>query len=259
MFPPHVWESWDEWREVLKGLGETLAMAFIGTVLGAVIAFPLSFVGARNINRIFVLRFTPRRVFDVIRAFETLILVLIFIRAFGLGPLAGILAIAVSEIGKGTSMKSAEMGGYSYITEHCHVVWTTIGKFCSIADATRINPGNHPIWRAVQHHAVYRSEAYGMGPDDTDFFEWRKDHWISIGHDVRIGYGSAVTAGVTIGDGPPLSPVLDADADRFRVSLHAPSRRAVSANGPVAGSRGFRRRRPNPRALSVRRRGAISP
>lgn len=99
MFPPHVWTSWDEFSEVLKGLGETLSMAFLGTVLGAVVAFPLSFLGARNINRLTLLRFTTRRFYDVIRAVETLILALIFIRAFGLGPLAGILAIAVSEIG----------------------------------------------------------------------------------------------------------------------------------------------------------------
>ncbi|MEM9427416.1 MAG: phosphonate ABC transporter, permease protein PhnE [Pseudomonadota bacterium] len=99
MFPPHVWTTWEAWAEVLNGLSETLSMAFLGTVLGAVIAFPLSFLGAKNINRIFWLRQGSRRVYDVIRAFETLILALIFIRAFGLGPLAGILAIAVSEIG----------------------------------------------------------------------------------------------------------------------------------------------------------------
>lgn len=99
MFPPHLWETWEEWREVLLALGETVAMAFVGTVLGAIVAFPLSFLGAKNINRIFWLRQGTRRVYDVIRAFETLILALIFIRAFGLGPLAGILAIAVSEIG----------------------------------------------------------------------------------------------------------------------------------------------------------------
>ena len=99
MFPPHVWQTWLEWQEILKGLGETLSMAFLGTVLGAIIAFPLSFLGAKTINRIFWLRQGTRRVYDVIRAFETLILALIFIRAFGLGPLAGILAITVSEIG----------------------------------------------------------------------------------------------------------------------------------------------------------------
>src|SRR6056297_1253481 len=99
MFPPYVWTSWAEFSEVLKGLGETLAIAFLGTVLGAVIAYPLSFLGAKNINRLSFLRPSARRGFDMIRAFETLILALIFIRAFGLGPLPGILAIAVSEIG----------------------------------------------------------------------------------------------------------------------------------------------------------------
>lgn len=99
MFPPHFWQTWEAWNEVLTALGETIAMAFLGTVLGALVAFPLSFLGAKNINRIFWLRQGSRRVYDVIRAFETLILALIFIRAFGLGPLAGILAIAVSEIG----------------------------------------------------------------------------------------------------------------------------------------------------------------
>lgn len=106
-----------------------------------------------------------------------------------------------TEVGKGTMMKSAQMGDYSYITQHCHVVWTTIGKFCSIANSTRLNPGNHPTWRAVQHHSVYRAEAYGMGEDDHDFFDWRKENWVTIGHDVWIGHGVTVTAGTTIGDG----------------------------------------------------------
>lgn len=99
MFPPYIWTSWEEFSEILNGLGETLAIAFLGTVLGCIFAFPLSFLGAKNINRFTFWRQTTRRGYDVIRAFETLILALIFIRAFGLGPLAGILAITVSEIG----------------------------------------------------------------------------------------------------------------------------------------------------------------
>lgn len=99
MFPPYVWTEWVQFAEVLQGLAETLSMAFLGTLLGAIIAFPLSFLGAKNINRLNFLRLSTRRGYDVIRAFETLILALIFIRAFGLGPLAGVLAIAVSEIG----------------------------------------------------------------------------------------------------------------------------------------------------------------
>ena len=108
---------------------------------------------------------------------------------------------AWTEVGRGTSMRASQMGDYSYITQDCHVVWTTIGKFCSIANATRINPGNHPTWRAVQHHSVYRAEAYGLGEDDHDFFAWRKADWVTIGHDVWIGHGVTVTAGVTIGTG----------------------------------------------------------
>ncbi|PJE27443.1 phosphonate transport system permease protein [Pseudooceanicola antarcticus] len=99
MLPPYIWKSWAEFLPILEGLGETLSMAFMGTLIGAVFAFPLSFLGAKNITRFWPLRMGVRRGYDVIRAFETLVLALIFIRAFGLGPLAGILAIAVSEIG----------------------------------------------------------------------------------------------------------------------------------------------------------------
>ncbi|TCL67233.1 phosphonate ABC transporter, permease protein PhnE [Rhizobium sp. BK251] len=99
MFPPHIWTTWEEWSEILSGLGQTLVMAFLGTLLGAVIAFPLSFLGAKNTMRLGWLRLSARRGFDTLRAVEQIILALIFIRAFGLGPLAGVLAIAVSEIG----------------------------------------------------------------------------------------------------------------------------------------------------------------
>ena len=88
MFPPHIWTTWVEWSEILNGLGETVVMAFLGTLLGAKNIMPLNW-----------LRLISRRGFDALRAVEQIILALIFIRAFGLGPLAGIMAIAVSEIG----------------------------------------------------------------------------------------------------------------------------------------------------------------
>jgi len=78
---------------------ETVAMAFLGTVLAAVVAIPLGFLGARTILRIEFLRLGVRRGFDILRAFEQLVIALILIRAFGLGPFAGILAIAISDIG----------------------------------------------------------------------------------------------------------------------------------------------------------------
>lgn len=99
MFPPYIWTTWQEWREILKALGETVAMSFLGTLLGAIVAFPLAFLGAKNIMPLGWLRLSARRGFDALRAIEQIVLALIFIRAFGLGPLPGVFAIAVSEIG----------------------------------------------------------------------------------------------------------------------------------------------------------------
>jgi phosphonate transport system permease protein len=99
MLPPYVWPNWELFMEPVTAIGETLAMAFLGTLLASLVALPLSFLGAKNILRVEWLRFGVRRGFDTLRAFEQLVLALIFIRAFGLGPLAGIFAIMVSDIG----------------------------------------------------------------------------------------------------------------------------------------------------------------
>ncbi|SHJ08461.1 phosphonate transport system permease protein [Roseomonas rosea] len=95
MIPPSPGELWGD---ILKGIAESVAMAFLGTVLAAVVAIPLGFLGARNIVTSTLLRFSLRRVFDGLRGVDQLIWALAFVRAVGLGPLAGVLALFVSDL-----------------------------------------------------------------------------------------------------------------------------------------------------------------
>jgi phosphonate transport system permease protein len=83
----------------LKALGETLSIALLGTTLAAVTALPVSLLAARNIVRSNFLRFPVRRFLDSIRGVDTLIWALVWINVVGLGPFAGVLAIAVSDFG----------------------------------------------------------------------------------------------------------------------------------------------------------------
>jgi phosphonate transport system permease protein len=83
----------------LKALGETLSIALLGTTLAAVVALPVSLLAARNIVRSSLLRFPVRRFLDTIRGVDTLIWALVWINVVGLGPFAGVLAIAVSDFG----------------------------------------------------------------------------------------------------------------------------------------------------------------
>ena len=96
LFPPKGFAHLPEFAIVM---GETIAMAFLGTLLGALFAFPLSFLASRNMTRARPLQFGTRRFADLLRSFDYLIWALIFVRAIGLGPLAGIMAIAIVETG----------------------------------------------------------------------------------------------------------------------------------------------------------------
>ena len=82
----------------VQALLETLAMAFFGTFLATIVAFPLGFLAARNIVPNWIFHFTFRRVLDGFRGIDILIWALIFVSAVGMGPFAGVLAIAFSDV-----------------------------------------------------------------------------------------------------------------------------------------------------------------
>lgn len=132
-----------------------------------------------------------------------------------------------TDIGARTMMNDTAFGDYSYITSDCHVVDSRIGKFCSIASQTRINPGNHPVWRASQHHFTYRSRQYGLAEDDdTEVFAWREANAVTLGHDIWIGHGATVLAGVTIGSGAVVGAgaVVSRDVAPYSIVAGVPAR-----------------------------------
>src|SRR6201998_2215873 len=109
---------------------------------------------------------------------------------------------AYCEVGARTQLLEVTLGDYSYIVNDSDAAYTTIGKFCSIAAMTRINPGNHPMHRATQAHFTYRASAYFPDEaDEAEFFAWRKSFPVQIGHDVWIGHGAIVLPGRRIGTG----------------------------------------------------------
>jgi phosphonate metabolism protein (transferase hexapeptide repeat family) len=132
-----------------------------------------------------------------------------------------------SEVGARTKLLEVELGDYSYIVNDSDIAYATIGKFCSIAAMTRINPGNHPMQRASQSHFTYRASAYFAGePDEDEFFAWRRGHRVAIGHDVWIGHGAIVLAGRTIGTGAVIAAgaVVAKDVADYTIVAGNPAR-----------------------------------
>src|SRR5512146_1812013 len=134
---------------------------------------------------------------------------------------------AYTEVGARTILLEVAMGDYSYVVNDSQITYTTIGKFCSIAAMTRINPGNHPMHRATQAHFTYRSSAYFRGEqDDPDFFAWRRSHRVQIGHDVWIGHGAIVLPGRSIGAGAVVAAgaIVTKDVAAYTIVAGNPAR-----------------------------------
>lgn len=132
-----------------------------------------------------------------------------------------------TRVGARTSFSEVSMGAYSYIVNDASANYAQIGKFCSIARDARLNPGNHPTWKAALHHFTYRSRSYELGEeDDHDFFEWRRSHQVTLGHDVWIGHGATVLPGVTIGTGAVVGAgaVVSKDVPPFTIVAGVPSK-----------------------------------
>jgi phosphonate metabolism protein (transferase hexapeptide repeat family) len=131
-----------------------------------------------------------------------------------------------TEVGANSLIVETEFGDYSYTAGDNQIIYATIGKFSNIASHVRINPGNHPIERATLHHITYRRSLYGFGEDDAAFFQWRRDHHCTIGHDTWLGHNAIVMPGVTVGNGAVVGSgaVVTKDVAPYTIVVGVPAR-----------------------------------
>jgi phosphonate transport system permease protein len=98
-----VWSSIPDWfwgwRNWSLLLGETLLISYVGTLFGAALGFALTFLTTENTAPSPRLRFVIKRLMEFCRTVPGIVFALIFVIAFGLGPMAGVLAIAIHCIG----------------------------------------------------------------------------------------------------------------------------------------------------------------
>ena len=90
--------DWSALPGLLSAMWESIAIAWLGTVIATVFAIPLSFLAAENLVGK-PIAFVTRQVFNILRAIPELILAVAFIPIFGLGARAGVMAIGIGSIG----------------------------------------------------------------------------------------------------------------------------------------------------------------
>jgi phosphonate metabolism protein (transferase hexapeptide repeat family) len=130
-------------------------------------------------------------------------------------------------VGERCEVIESALGDYTYLVRDVEVFNASIGKFGNIASHVRINPTNHPMWRATLHHFTYRSRSHFMAEeDDREVHEWRLGHRVTIGPDVWIGHGAILLPGVSVGTGAVIGAgaVVTKDVPDYAIAAGNPAR-----------------------------------
>jgi phosphonate transport system permease protein len=91
--------DWTYLGRAAEGMMDSIWIAWVGTIIGAVISLPIGFFGARNVSSALISNIV-RQFLNAIRAFPELVLVIVvFIPIAGLTPVAGALAIGLHSVG----------------------------------------------------------------------------------------------------------------------------------------------------------------
>lgn len=131
-------------------------------------------------------------------------------------------------IGERVILREVTVGDFSYFERHSEAIYTSVGKFCSIAANSRINALEHPMERLTTHKVSYRPNEYFryLGVDGG-FRDRRRAKAVSIGSDVWIGHGAVILPGVSIGNGAVIgaNAVVSRDVAPFEIFVGVPARR----------------------------------
>ena len=139
MFPPRF----DKIGEVLDATLETIWMALIGTTASVLLSIPLAFLAARNTTPNPVTFAASRAIITLSRAVPTLVLAAVLTLPLGIGPLAGILALAIHSIGMVGKLFTEAIENTESMSREA-VTSTGAGKWQTVL--TTIVPQITPSW-----------------------------------------------------------------------------------------------------------------
>lgn len=223
---------WDELGRLIGLMWDSIAMAWLGTLIAALFAIPLSFLAAENLVARPIAWIT-RQIFNILRAIPEVILALLFVPMFGLTPMAGVMAIGVGSIGS--------LGKLFYeIIENIQPGPVEAADAVGASRLQRLRWGVVPqVGPELSSFLLYRFEinirasavlgvvgAGGIGGALADTFRF-KEYGVAglalivviVGTIVVDTISGAVRRRIVAGPKPP--SILDADAEHEQLALDA--------------------------------------